>query len=52
MTSVDAITAQIYDTSGLNLEEAAKVAAIRDEDEANNFMASFVDMQGAVLSIQ
>lgn len=52
MTSVEVIKATIYDTSDLKLEEAAKLAAIIDQDEAENFLASFIGIPGAVVTIR
>jgi hypothetical protein len=57
ITEIGAITAQIYDTSDLNLEDAARVASARDEAAANSFLHSWFEnstpeIHGAVLSIQ
>lgn len=53
ITEIGAIKAQLYDTSNLNLEEAARAASARDEAAAESFLYSlFEDMPDAVLSIQ
>lgn len=53
ITNVGAITAQLYDTSDLNLEEAARAASARDEAAAEGFLYSlFEDTPSAVLIIQ
>jgi len=52
ITEIGAITAQIYDTSDLNLEEAARIASARDESAALSLLSDFIDIPNAVLSIQ
>jgi hypothetical protein len=50
MTDANVIRAYIYDTTGLDLEAAARIANARDADEATNLLASSIDIEGAVIS--
>ena len=46
------ISAYIFDWSFLNLEDAARMAADRDERAALDLLSDFIDINGAVLSTQ
>jgi len=49
MTDANVIRAYVYDTSGLDLEAAARMANACDADEATNLLASFIDIEAALI---
>ena len=49
--NIEMIKAYVPEAGNLTLEDAARLANRRDVEEADNLLLSFIDIEGAVLSI-